>query len=159
MKKDNKESYAHSAAKSTFVSWLRSAATDVGDSYVTVAGITWRVNRGAPLYGVFEEYPLTATQSGVWDEESGFEIGDDCPTYEWMLKNSKDPFKIADIAISHKGWITAVIEIVHKNGLSAEKKKFYSNFPLRPEVYAVPTHWVLGQIGVPKSMPKEFRVV
>jgi hypothetical protein len=95
------ESYAHKAAKATLVQWFRDAAaadmldkTSIG--YIKPAGVSWRINRGAPFYGVWEEYPVTASGDEiehVWDE-CGFhtQLEDrrfhGCHKYAYALKNS-----------------------------------------------------------------------
>jgi hypothetical protein len=63
------ESYAHKAAKAAVVDWLRSGA--VYDQNRTAAGLSWRVNRGEPWFGVWEEYPIlneNDVSDLVWDE-------------------------------------------------------------------------------------------
>lgn len=155
MIKDSHESYAHHTAKTIFAGWLRTAAENAGyDEYANFAGIEWRVNRPSPLWGVYEEYPLLHDDSVVWDEQ-GYAIP---PTYKEMKKNFKGDFKIADIVVQHKGSIIYVIEIVHKNALSQEKEDFYNSMLVRPKIIVIPTHWILGQIGIPQSIPREFFV-
>lgn len=63
------ESYAHKAAKAVVVGWLRDAMA--GNDGWDFCGLSGRVNRGAPHYGVWEEYPVCEGGIGsthVWDE-------------------------------------------------------------------------------------------
>lgn len=54
------ESYKHKAAKQVLVQWLRVAAESAGyDEYAKLWGLSWRVNRSAPEWGVLEEYPIS----------------------------------------------------------------------------------------------------
>lgn len=67
------ESYMHKAAKTVLVSWLREiaeASDGCGFLTRTWPGIRWRVNRGAPTYGVWEEWPISGDYGAnlVWDE-------------------------------------------------------------------------------------------
>lgn len=155
--KDKNESFAHHAAKKIFLEWLRESAKHAVNEGASFCDIEWRVNRGSPEYGVFDEYPLTKDFTVVWDEtEHVFEKG--YPDYDWMAKNHGKGFRIADIAIQHKGMISHIIEIVHKNGLSEEKEDFYYSLPFQPTVYAIPSHWILSQVAKPTKMPLEFRL-
>lgn len=170
--KDKSESYAHFAAKNIFVAWLREAAKKSGvDNYANLGSINWRVNRGEPYWGVFEEYPLD-NNSIVWDERQWWcncktqEYCEKCiepiknwPDYSWMCKNSKEKFKIADIVVQHKGYIAYIIEIIHKNDIDDDKIKFYQNNTGASRVYSIPTHWILGQIDIPNEIPEEFRTL
>lgn len=157
--KDKNESFQHHAAKQLFASWLRQTAEPAGDAWVDFCGIAWRVNRGAPHYGVMEEYPLTISQATVWDEQDVFFMKNEWPTYEWMKRNSKEKFRIADIAIQHKGWITEIIEIVHKSDVSSEKLDFYRQQAFHPAVYAIPAQWIMGQVTIPTVLPYNFKIL
>ena len=160
--KDEKESFMHYHAKTIFTSWLREKARLAGeDEYCSLGKISWRVNRGERgSFGVFEEYPLTENFSIVWDEQ-WWDGNPDIslkshPDHKWMKENYKGNFKIADIVVQHKGTIDFIIEIVHKNGMSDDKLSFYKSLPITPTVVIIPAHWVMGQIKIPDSIPREF---
>ena len=147
------ESYAHKAAKSVVVGWLRDAcaerwAKDEGNPWVEVLGLHWRVNRGAPHFGVHEEVPVLHDGTGidpVWDELSwnatAGRWADNCdfdgfgkpigscdiqtfaapPSYETLKGMNRPPAFIFDIGVQHKGVLCFGIEIVHKHDVSAKK--------------------------------------
>ncbi len=52
------------------------------------------------------------------------------PSYEKLLLKGKQPEFIADISVISLGNVQAVFEIVHKSGLSKEKKDFYNKLHL-----------------------------
>lgn len=171
------ESYAHKAAKQVVVGWLRDIAEstyndplkdytprDVG------LGLHWRINRGAPHYGVWEEYPILEDETGinpVWDEwnyeppvwdgrsyvlQSPYSKAP--PTYEGLIQLGYVPKVILDVGVQHKGTLVAGVEIVHKNPPAPPKIEF-----LRGKLSALlvlPASWVLSQIGTPNGCPKEF---
>jgi hypothetical protein len=70
------ESYMHRYAKSVLAGWLREWAAkseDAGfqcDAFRDWAPFSWRVNRGPPHYGVWEEWPIIGDRgvTEVWDE-------------------------------------------------------------------------------------------
>ncbi len=163
------ESHAHVEAKRLLLLWLRETAEDAMSSaankqnhalFCMIAetdreGISWRVNRGAPHYGIWEEYPVLADDTGispVWDEIS------DCwlsrpPTYEEVVDIGYRPMAVLDIAVQHKGEIHYAIEVVHKHRCNPQKIGF-----LRPRLtlIEIPAYWVLGQVGTPTAIPSEF---
>ena len=67
------ESYKHKAAKATLISWLRDAAKDKrpGTDDISASGLSWRLNRGPPYFGIWEEYPLVTSEDAevCWDEQ------------------------------------------------------------------------------------------
>ena len=199
------ESYAHKAAKAAVVSWLRDAA--VLDEWVKAAGISWRVNRGAPWFGIWEEYPVVNgedccvwDESGWWRDLEGVRIHrsrqlahalcnigwhtlkgfyrsysgrivedfwreDDwisqqeapwlqgrqpIPTYDELIEMGTPPQVILDVAVQHKGCITAGIEIVHKHGLTNKKREYLRQ--LNCTTYVVPADWVLAQVRPPDRL-------
>ena len=170
----NLESYAHRAAKSVLVGWLRTAAERAGgyDAWATMAGFGWRVNRSGPHFGVWEEYPAVVTRYGcdgittVWDEIGDLlgAIGDDClvspwrdapPTYASLIAQRTPPACIMDVAVQEKGAVVAAFEIVHKSPPSWEKIYFLQAHGVA--VFVLPARWVLGQIAEPRCIPQEFR--
>ena len=165
------ESYMHKAAKDVFASWLRDLAAEAGlDNYVTWGDIVWRVNRPAPHYGVWLEYPFGRSSTGVWgDIENPNRAGLSCvwdeiddkwnarpPSFDELVSSGSPPEFIADIAIQHKGCITTVFEIVHKHDLSLHKALAYAAFNL--EFWVIPAAWVLHQVKRPDTIPLTFRV-
>ncbi len=148
------ESYAHKAAKAVVVSWLRGAAREVGwDQSASVAGLFWRVNRGAPCWGIWEEYPFIGDGNDchcVWDERGWPD--DRTPTRDELIKKGTPPVAIADIAVQHKGMIIYAIEIVHRHPLTDQKRDFL--FRLDCTTLVVSARWVLNQV----APPSRFRV-
>ena len=159
MKKEKNESYGHWCAKMIFLDWLRAAAKEAKNEYARLGKIEWAVNRGAPTYGVFEEYPIIAGMCQPWDEHNEWGKTETWPDYAWMKENYRGAFKIPDLAITHKGVVSYVIEIVHKNDLSDDKFNFYCDLPIRPEVVVIPCQWVLGQFERPSGIPSEFFIL
>ena len=157
----NVESYMHLHAKRVLAGWLRSAAADHGyGEYVTWGPFNWRVNRGPDHYGVWEEYPITKDSlSFVWDEQT-FQ-GDEnafarrCPTYDECGAMGGYPLAILDLAIQHKGFIPYGIEIVHKNDVSDRKLQKLQGVCRGTQVYRVPAHWIMGQVGIPSTFVGE----
>ena len=165
------ESYAHRAAKEVFAGWLREVASEARE-YASLGGISWRVNRGGPSWGVWLEYPIMpgpgwgGPDGCVWDEtaipSSGEDLSDSPwrhrpPTYDECIEHyGKAPRWIVDIAIQHKGTISAVVEIVHKNPPSPEKIQSLAACTFASEVWVIPARWVLGQVKRPKRIPIDF---
>lgn len=173
------ESYKHKAAKAVVVGWLRDAAAQVGcQGQAKVAALRWRVNRGAPGYGVWEEYPIAYDRDGhligdaaVWDETAWWadpalpfrgpcqcepfilcECGgpDRPPTYDELIAMRYRPHVIFDVAVQHKGALRIGIEIVHTAAPSAEKQSVFEE--LGCEVYVLDAEWVLRQVGPPRRL-------
>lgn len=164
------ESYAHRAAKQIMAEWLREAAAEAGhDNYVSFGPLTWRVNRSGPSWGVWTEYPFMPSDDGtdaVWDETglpgcAGY-LQDGPwrkrpPTFDECIQYyGSAPKWIVDIAVQHKGYIAAVVEIVHKNPPSQAKLHALSGIVSGGEVLVIPARWVLGQVRRPVSIPSEF---
>lgn len=169
----NLESYAHRAAKEVFAGWLREVAAAAA-GYASLGGISWRVNRGGPHWGVWLEYPIMPGRGWggpdglVWDESS-FPGSSGClldspwrmrpPTFDECIQHyGSAPQWIVDIAIQHKGTISTVIEIVHKHPPSPTKIKALAECVTASEVWVIPARWVLGQVRRPESIPCEFCV-
>lgn len=155
------ESYAHKLAKQVVIDWLRDSAKGNLDKRTNdPLGLMWRVNRPAPLWGVFEEYPVLEDETGllpVWDE-TGLGVDDGPPpTVQKLLRHGKKPKAVLDIAVQHKGYIAYAIEIVHKNPPSNEKLSWLRRCADRPSLLVLPARWVLGQVAPPKPpIPQEF---
>lgn len=170
----NLESYSHRFAKELMVKWLRDAADaaaaapdwqrrDPPDHWchnpdVTFGGpteISWRINRGPPHWRVWLEYPFTENQSyHCWDETNNKYV-DRPPTRDDLQRKGMPASYIVDIAIQHKGNITDVIEIVHKHPLNPKKIEFLSKHCLGT-IWQIPASWILGQVGVPITIPRDF---
>lgn len=146
------ESYKHQFAKTTLANWFREGASF--DEYKDLHPVRWRVNRGAPSFGVWTEYPVCLNSkneivglSPVWDEDNwdDSEIHDTedkepidfrvhikpdsllhvrPPTYHEVLAMSLTPIVIFDVAIQHKGVISDAFEVVHRNGISETKHEY-----------------------------------
>lgn len=163
------ESYAHKAAKRVLIEWLRNAAArDIDKDRAEFCGFTWRVNRGAPYYGVWEEYPFANGYgySPVWDESGwwqelqrarGIETEDwapagrqNHPTYDELIELGWRPDIILDVAIQHKGVCVAGFEIVHKHGLSDKKRNYLRSTGI--EIYVLSADWILSQVRPPEKL-------
>ena len=157
------ESYAHKAAKNVVVSWLREASDIPEDRWVSTMGCHWRPNRGAPHFGIWDEYPILADQTGicpVWDEWAAADdeispFTEAPPTYDYLKGIGRRPKAVLDIAIQHKGLIQTGIEIVHKNPPTHEKLIFLHQVHLC-SLLVIPAAWILGQIQTPAHVPSEF---
>jgi hypothetical protein len=156
---DSLESFAHIEAKRLLLSWLRDSAAEAGRDglafFCGQDGIEWRVNRGEPHFGVWEEYPVLSDGTGispVWDESDDRWISRP-PTYEDVVAGGFRPMVVLDIAIQHKGTIAYAVEVVHKHRCDWRKKSFLC--PLLTLV-EIPAYWVLGQVGRPQFIPPEF---
>jgi hypothetical protein len=133
------ESHKHKLAKELLCKWLRNCAKGKVDEYVSFNILKWRVNRGAPDYGVWLEYPILKSDEGiVWDEKgldnpqikklnlSEKELYENYPKSSQALIPTYEQVKeqvsyIADIAIQHKGSIIYLIEVIHRNHLKIDK--------------------------------------
>lgn len=154
------ESYMHSCAKRVVVDWLRDTAAQMNrDEWVNCAGIEWRINRRAPHWGIWEEYPVMDDGLGithVWDEHR--DIWEDRPpTYQELLAEGRPPMAILDIAVQHKGGIIAGVEIVHKHDLTKLKSLKLKSANLHT-LYRLPASWVLNQVRKPEKIPANFKV-
>jgi hypothetical protein len=170
------ESYMHRFAKATFAEWLRQLARETGSDEYTKPfparngqdPIGWRVNRGGPHFGVWEEYPVAENYgiTPVWDEwwteegeeEAAWMKEGRTPTREECRSIGYEPEFIFDIAVQHKGSIVYAIEIVHKNDVSERKlRKMQDIIDIQGwvKVYVVPAKWVLSQIGRPDDFVGE----
>ena len=157
MRGSDLESYAHKAAKAVVSGWLREAASAAfpGDNWVTSLGITWRINRPGPHFGIWEEYPLVEHQTIVWDEVDA-RWQNAPPTLEDLRAEGVRPRAILDIAIQHKGVIADGIEIVHTSDLSATKTEYLRRMGIT--VFVVDASWVLRQVRRPELL-KCIRVI
>lgn len=150
------ESHAHRHAKRLLLKWLRDAAAGAGlDGHADFAGLSWRVNRGAPHWGVWEEYPVLDDGVGiapVWDERDRRWQGAP-PTFDDITAIGECPSCILDIAVQHKGHVAFAIEVVHKHPCEPLKVQFLRE---RLTLVEIPAYWVLGQVDVPIAIPAEF---
>lgn len=152
------ESYKHQFAKTVLVDWLRHGA--VHDEYTTLDPITFRVNREAPHFGIWNEYPVCLDKNnrsiGIipsWDEVAdGYQ--DAPPTYAQCIEMGYLPICIFDVAIQHKGHISDIIEVVHKNGISETKAAYISRICKETpfNIHIISADWVLSQVGRPKQL-------
>lgn len=153
------ESYAHKAAKAVVMGWLRGA--EDARPYATYASCldtAWFQEDNGPHF--WEEYPILADGTGlfpVWFHPpvSMATREEGPPSYETLLAAGRRPTSILDVAILDPCYIRTGIEIVHKNPPSKEKLAFLRNVGLT-ELLVLPARWVLGQIGEPRDVPKEF---
>jgi hypothetical protein len=158
------ESHAHRLAKELMVKWLRDVAASVGhDNYAKFCGLSWRVNRGGPHWGIHAEVPVLQGATGinpVWDEVLEDPHDPDewicCPpSYRDLANRGSYPQCVIDIGIQHKGCVIYAIEIEHKHPCGSEKIAFLRQHILC-DILIVPAYWVLGQVSVPVEMPDEF---
>lgn len=169
------ESYQHAAARGVLACWLRQWARE--GEFVSAFGgvVSWRVNRGLPTMGVYEEYPLATTAEDTevlnnWDERlySTYDWGDGKgdipnsdadpdmempPTVEWLWTRAYTVHAVLDVAISHKGYIVYGFEVVHKHGLTPVKRNYLRQVDHNNlTVFVVPAQWILGQIDRPSKL-------
>lgn len=167
------ESYKHKFAKSVLAGWLREVASGNNDAYVKLDPVNWRVNRGAPHFGVWEEYPIVLTEKNevvgvnpVWDEvhdamgvnfTQGVFYRDAPPTYEDLIALGHLPITIFDVAIQHKGLIVYGFEVVHRNDVSNVKMEYLERITrfYHLPVYRVSADWILSRCGRPARIECE----
>lgn len=146
------ESYKHKYAKKVLTEWLRESAEQVGyDNSAKIWDLCWRVNRGAPTYGVYEEYPISKTVGcagypSAWDETKWGRI----PTYQELVNDGEIPQLILDIAIQEKGDIIYGFEVVHKN--SVNPRKAYLLYGLSVQTFEISADWILRQVKNPNTL-------
>lgn len=146
------ESYSHKAAKSVLAGWFRDAAEKAGrDNYATACGITWRVNRSGPHWGVWEEYPILEKDHQVWDERDVPNHQDKPPAFEELKAAGTPPKIILDVALQSKGDITYGFEIVHRNKPSFDKM-FFIEHQCNFRVLFIRAHWILCHTKPPKEI-------
>lgn len=129
------ESYLHKAAKDVVVGWLRAAAekADGGMDWFEVSPVKCRTNRGAPGYGIWPEWPITAgpTHYGiefVWDEVWPFDRAVDLacdvvpPKPDDLIQRGIKLAAVVDIGVMHKGRLGCAIEIVHRHPVPEWKR-------------------------------------
>jgi hypothetical protein len=172
------ESYKHQFAKATLAQWFREIAAvdeDRGTNKLMFKNFYWRVNRGAPHYGIWVEYPVALDNQNrivgfdpVWDEDSrwGFEGTEDgeCialeragrpPTYEEVIELGLTPILIFDVAIQHKGSIIYALEVVHRNGISETKLDYINRARTSCnclQVHTIDADWILSRIKRPDEL-------
>ena len=155
------ESYKHQAAKDVLAGWFRTEAARVGyDEYAKACGCSWRVNRGAPLYGVHVEYPVCAANLDEWgivhvlDEpycvDAFSESGGPPPSYDDLIIAGLRVFSVLDVAIQHKGAILYGFEVVHQNGITERKAALLD--ALECVTYAIDAEWILRQCWKPDEL-------
>jgi len=162
------ESYKHKFAKTVLVSWLREIAGAKSADAVKLEPLSWRVNRGGPHFGVWEEYPFAIDSENrlwgdslVWDETGdwGDAPGGSHPDFKWTLRPPTYdeliamkllPVCIFDVAIQHKGSIIYGIEVVHRNPVSAEKVAYFKR--IHAEVYEISADWILSRVHRPARL-------
>lgn len=155
------ESYKHKFAKEVLAGWLREGA--LRDEYAGIHPIRFRVNRGAPHFGVWTEYPICLNSKNdvvgrsAWDEESfygwmpeGVEFVDRPPTYDEVIGLGLLPIAIFDIAVQHKGYIVYGIEVVHRNDVSKIKSEYLNRIGI--PVYRIDADWVLSRVQRPTEL-------
>jgi hypothetical protein len=151
------ESYAYHTAKLLLASWLRESAATAGlDGLANFAGLTWRVNRPGPSWGIWTEYPILSDGSGAiktWDEIEGL-WRDRPPSYADIVAMGYRPMTIIDIAVQHKGAIAFAMEIRHTHPVMPPKLRFLRE--VVAGVLEIPAYWVLGQVDCPSHIPQEF---
>ncbi|BAZ20830.1 hypothetical protein NIES4073_17080 [Kalymmatonema gypsitolerans NIES-4073] len=118
----NKKSktYAQKYAQDLLIKFLREEAKFVGyDAYVkseVLPTITWRVNRDAPYWGIFPDYPIAKSENTiieiVWDEylfNTESTRKDAIPTIDELWNFGLVLETVLDIAIQHKGVIHTAV--------------------------------------------------
>jgi len=159
-----RESYMHRAAKEIMFRWLHEVAEVSGyDNYTELGPLSWRVNRPAPSYGIWMEYPIRSwlkDDHEVWDEWGEHRdpplFQEAPPTYEWCRSMGMGIACIPDIAIQHKGRIIYAVEIVHKNPIKQQKLVFYERNDIIP--VEVKASWIMRQVRRPSRLMARFPV-
>lgn len=152
------ESYKHKHAKAILSGWLRDGA--VFDDYTSLAPLSWRVNRGAPHFGIWEEYPIAKNGRdwiGIWPvwDEYGDDWQERPPTYAELSDLGMPPSVIFDVAVQHKGSLIFGIEIVHRHGITPRKSRLLREFGPFLQVYTIPAEWIMCQVGKPEHLVLE----
>lgn len=158
------ESYKHKFAKDVLAAWLREVAAPYENEWIGFEPIRWRVNRGAPHYGVWTEYPICIDSrnhlvgdTSVWDEFADQYFGahkDEPPTYEECVAAKLLPICIFDVAIQHKGSIIYGLEVVHKNKPSDLKLQYLDRLNYT-QVYTIDADWILSRTKRPERLMLE----
>lgn len=129
----DRATYAHDAAKQVLLEWLRAPAREQGADAVHVGGLSWRVNRGGPRYGVLPDYPFVEGHvdgdSYCWDEHGWSEdlqgLDHDLPPPVSLLHSlGIIPSFIANIAVQGKGKATYCLLIREGRRISPEDKQW-----------------------------------
>ena len=146
------ESYKHRFAKEQLARWLADPKQEILD-FENASG-------GGPYgRGVFVEYPFCLDVDGnllgdqPWHEHADFEH--DVPTYQQCLDAKLLPICIFDVALHHKGQIAHAFEIVHKHGISDEKRKYIERIghnAVLACVHILSADWVLSQVQLPRKL-------
>ena len=166
---DGKESYSHIFAKETLRSWL--TRNWKGVDYPLLHNINFfdketkeDLSFGSCPDFVYLEYPITNYFPCLIDEgnsacNSTFENPYEFCTYRSMqiycpcLKCPKFDLKqvkyVCDIAIEHKGTISAIIEVKHKHATPQKKSNVIAE---GTSVFEIDAKHILGQIGVPSRL-------
>ena len=175
------ESYLHRYAKQTIGSWLRGGIR-VGENFKGLQPLFASVPIGmpAPMYGVYEEYPIAKTQLGLQrcchltesDKSCNCLTGWHCyqtngssngltgltvahrhgiPTIKELV-NAKLPIDfIFDIGIVNaSGQLCCVVEVCHKNPMQPNKIKWLTDNGVA--WFEVSAEWVLNQVRSPFNL-------
>jgi hypothetical protein len=146
----------------TLAGWLRELCDSNDDylGYVDIKPVRWRINRGAPHYGVWTEYPICLNKDnhitglGAWDEYGPW--GAKPPSYNEVIEMGLLPIAIFDVAIQHKGYIVHAFEVVHRNDISDTKLEYinrivdYSAGML--QVRRIDADWILSRVKRPVEL-------
>ena len=156
------ESYAHVFAKELLAQWLRSRAVPVqvsepGEySLISLDPIKALVPQKDPYKGVFVEYPICNTASGVTTLHEPW-IGSTIPTYEELVARGQSPAYILDIAVLHFGKIKYGLEVVHTHPVPDAKVSILQiathNHPF--ELYQINASWILNHCQPPHKLQME----
>jgi hypothetical protein len=141
------ESYMHAAARHVLATWLRDLSKPMGESMATHE-FPFRPNRGAPWYGVYEEFPLVHGWNSCGNvmihDEHELDRPDGSPlSYAEMMARGIVPTVILDVAIASKGNIPRAFEIVHKHYTELEKILYLERCEIL--VVEVSAEWILRQ--------------
>jgi hypothetical protein len=171
------ESYKHKAAKSVLAGWLREPIlAGQGDYLLNGDRPNRYTSKGC---GVHEEYPICLAGGSLqganycWDElgwqlneENGLgrkelvgETLSDIPTYRQCIKLGMSPIVIFDVMTLCKGEASNAYEVVHKNPVSAEKKKRLQQiFKVSRilKVHVIDAEWILSQVRTPSDLKTQI---
>lgn len=166
---DGKESYSHVFAKELLRSWLTHNWKDVDESlFHNIKFFDKDTEEEFSLYSqsdfVYLEYPITNYFPCLIDEgdtacnstlESRYEFCTYrsmqiyCPCWNCPKFDRKQVKYVCDLAIEHKGIISAIIEVKHKHATPQKKINVIAE---GTSVYEIDAKHILGQIGVPSRL-------
>lgn len=132
MKYEYHESHKHKLAKETLFKWLDNIEKFIPNSPPVRLPFYWR----RPNWGVHMELPFYSNSDPYYFECSGHELDEEPGRLLF----------VPDITIFHKGSVKIIIEVVHKNYISAKKEEsIYKFFKNDVQLYSIEADNILNQ--------------